>query len=152
MEDYLRNITTYQAGATQASVHRSLQKLCDRILEPFDITKMQWLIIGHVLDAGVAGVRISDLAQRLSTTVPYITTAVNILEARGYLTRKCNHLDSRSKLLVLNPDVISRCQAIEETLRKGLHGALYSQVDQAEFLIYMKVLYQLDEAARTYAK
>lgn len=152
MEDYLLNITTYQAGATQASVHRSLQKLCDRILAPFDITKMQWLIIGHVLDAGVAGVRISDLAQRLSTTVPYITTAVNILEARGYLIRKCNHLDSRSKLLVLNPDVVPRCKTIETTLWQGLRDTLYSRIDQTDFLIYLKVLCQLDEAAKSYVK
>ena len=144
----LHNIATYQAGAKQASVHRTLQKLCDTILEPFEITKMQWLIIGHVLDAGKAGIRISDLATALSTTIPYITTAVNILEVRGYLERKSNSQDNRSRLLVVTDSFIPQCETIEMTLRQSLREALYIHIKPEEFRIYMKVLYQLDEAAK----
>jgi DNA-binding MarR family transcriptional regulator len=143
----LRHTTTYQAGAMQASVHRSLQKLSDRILEPFQITKMQWLIIGHVLDAGTKGVRVSDLAAALSTTLPYVTNAVNVLEARGYLQRNANSTDSRSKLLVLNPEFVPRCKEIEAALRQGLRDTIYAHVDPKDFAIYMKVLYQLEESA-----
>ena len=151
MEKNLYEITTYQAGATQASVHRVLQKVCDDILEPFGITKMQWLIIGHVLDAGKQGVRISDLASALATTMPYVTTATNILEARGYLQRVNNGKDNRSKLLVLNPDHIARCAEIEAALRRGLRETLYAEIDPEEFRIYIKVLYQLDEVAKSHA-
>lgn len=144
MEKGLHEITTYQAGAMQASVHRSLQKLCDAILEPFEITKMQWLIIGHVLDAGSKGIRTSDLAAILSTTIPYITNAVNVLEARGFIQRQDNTEDSRSKLLVLNPDFEPQCSKIEATLRQGLRETLYASINRQDFLVYMKVLYQLD--------
>ena len=75
----LGKITTYQAGVAQAAMHRVLQKLCDNILQPFGISKMQWLIIGTALDAGKHGVRISDLAAQLGTTMPYLTTTVNLL-------------------------------------------------------------------------
>jgi DNA-binding MarR family transcriptional regulator len=148
LEKSLHEITTYQAAAVQASVHRSLQKLCDDILAPFEITKMQWLIIGHVLDGGDKGVRISDLAKTLATTIPYVTNAVNLLEARGYLKRQNNTQDSRSKLLILNPDFAPQCRDIEAALRKGLRETLYATIDPKEFAIYMKVMYQLDEATK----
>jgi DNA-binding MarR family transcriptional regulator len=142
----LHEITTYQAGAMQASVHRSLQQLCDQILEPFGISKMQWLIIGHILDAGTAGIRISDLAKILSTTIPFITNAVNVLEARDIVMRKNNQQDNRSKLLVVSADFIPHCAEIETALRKGLRGTLYATIDPEDFRIYIKVLFQIHEA------
>ncbi len=141
----LSRITTYQAGAAQASMHRLLQKQCDEILKPYGITKMQWLIIGHVLDAGKQGIRISDLAEKLSTTIAYLTTSINLLESRGTLIREDNASDSRSKLITVRPSFISECEKIEKTLRDGLRRSIYANVDQDEFLIYMKVLYQLNQ-------
>ncbi len=141
----LRNITTYQAGAVQASMHRLLQKQCDDILKPFGITKMQWLIIGTVLDAGKKGIRISDLADKLATTIAYLTTSINLLESRGMLVRKDNASDSRSKLITVKPSFVSTCEKIEETLRDGLRKTIYANIDPAEFRIYMKVMYQLNQ-------
>lgn len=148
MKKNLHEITTYQAGAVQASVHRSLQQLCDQILEPFGITKMQWLIIGHILDAGTEGIRVSDLAKNLSTTIPFITNAVNVLEARSLVARRDNQQDSRSKLLIINPNFAPRCEEIETALRKGLRETLYASIEPEDFKIYIKVLFQMNEARR----
>lgn len=139
----VRRLTTYQAGAIQASVHRVLQKQCDLILKPYGITKMHWMIIGHVFDAGKAGIRNSDLSASLGTTIPYITTAINLLESKGYLLRKGNVEDGRSKLITINPTLIPKCYEIENTLREGLRESVYAKVDPADFEIYMKVMYQL---------
>jgi DNA-binding MarR family transcriptional regulator len=139
----LTDITTYQAGAAQATMHRLLQKQCDAILKPFGISKMHWLIVGHVLDAGSDGVRISDLAKSLDTTIPYLTTAINLLESKGFLLRTDNAEDGRSKLITINPGQVSKCHTIERTLREGLRNTIYSKVDPEEFRIYMKVMYEL---------
>ena len=139
----LSEITTYQAGAAQATMHRLLQKYCDEILKPFGITKMQWLIIGNVLDGSKAGVRISDIARNLGTTIPYMTTSINLLESKGFLTRTDNSNDSRSKLITVTPTFAKQCPEIEATLRAGLRKTIYSQVAQDEFAVYMKVLYEL---------
>lgn len=143
-KETLKHVTTYQAGAVQAAAHRALQKHCDDILKPYGISKMHWLIIGHVLDAGKAGIRISDLATSLGTTLPYLTTAINLLESKGYLIRKENDEDARSKLVVINPKHINKCHEIELTLREALRKSIYSSVDPEEFKIYLKVLYQLN--------
>jgi DNA-binding MarR family transcriptional regulator len=143
----LSKITTYQAGAAQAAMSRVLQKRCDAILKPFGISKMHWLIIGHVLDAGKKGMRVSDLSKTLGTTLSYITTAINLLESKGFLLRKGNDQDGRSKLITINPKKITTCHEIESTLREGLRKSIYAKVDPAEFRIYMKVLYELKDVS-----
>lgn len=139
----LSKITTYQAGATQAYMHRKLQKICDVILKPYGITKMQWLIIGHVLDAQKDGVRISDLAEKLGTTMSYLTNSVNLLESRGILERRDNSSDTRSRLIVVSQEYAPICKEIEATLRDGLRKTIYAKVDPKEFGVYIKVMNQL---------
>ncbi|MEP7204718.1 MAG: MarR family transcriptional regulator [Candidatus Saccharibacteria bacterium] len=139
----LSKITTYQSGATQALVHREIQKICDDILRPYKITKMQWLIIGNVLDAQKKGIRISDLAEKLGTTISFLTTSINLLEARNILKRFDNVSDTRSKLIVVNKQYVPKCQEIETTLRSGLRNTIYGNVDPTEFRIYIKVLMEL---------
>lgn len=139
----LSQITTYQAGATQAYMHRKLQKVCDDILRPFGITKMQWLIIGTVLDTQHQGIRISDLAEKLGTTLSYLTTSINLLESRGILERRDNSTDTRSKLILVQDSYVPICQEIETTLRAGLRKTIYASIDPKEFGIYIKVMSEL---------
>lgn len=149
MEKYdLSKITTYQAGIAQASMHRLLQKQSDKILKPYGISKMQWMIVGLVLDGGPDGVRISDLATQLATTIPYLTTNINLLESRDILVKTTNDNDSRSKLITIAPDFLPKCKQIEAGLRDGLRKAIYSRVDPVEFSIYIKVLYELIDVGR----
>jgi DNA-binding MarR family transcriptional regulator len=136
-------ITTYQAGATQAYMHRKMQKVCDIILRPYSISKMQWLIIGHVLDAGEKGVRISDLSEVLGTTMSYLTNSVNLLESRGILQRRDNANDTRSRMIVVSQDYVPVCREIEVTLREGLRKTIYAKVDPKEFAVYLKVMEEL---------
>ena len=144
----LSKITTYQAGIVQASMHRLLQKKSDEILKPFGITKMQWMIIGSVLEAGSAGARISDLAESIGTTIPYLTNSINLLESRGILIRATNDKDSRSKLVTVSPSFARKCKQIEAELREGLRKAIYSRVDPVEFSIYIKVMYELMDVGK----
>ena len=136
-------VTTYQAGVKQAAMHRNLQKHCDLILNNYGIRKMQWLIVGTVLDSGKKGVRLTELAITLGTTMAYITTAVNMLESKGMLVRKDHQTDSRSKLISIDPKFVPMCKVIEKALREGLRETIYAKIDPHEFLVYMKVMYQL---------
>lgn len=136
-------ISTYQAGVVQAHAHRQLQKYCDQVLERFSITKMQWLIIGTVLDAGSKGIRISDLSHKVGTTLPYLTNTVNQLEAKNILTRKYHGDDSRAKLVSVDPKFKPKCAKIEKVLRQALRESIYAGIDPKDFAIYIKVLYKL---------
>ena len=139
----LGKLTTYQAGIDQANMNRKLQKICDDILRPYGITKMQWFIIGAVLDHDDEGVRLSELAEKLGTSMPYLTAAVNQLEARGTLQRQSNEKDVRSKFITVAEDYKATCREIEKTLRNGLRKTIYAKVDPQEFRIYLKVMSEL---------
>lgn len=137
------SLTTYQAGILQATAHRMLQKHCDVILSPYDISKMQWLIIGAVLDSGPAGIRLTDLSRQLGTTISYITSAVKLLEAKNMLVSTDSAVDSRSKLITVHADFLPQCQEIEKTLRDGLRKSIYTHVKPEDLKIYMQVLQDL---------
>lgn len=136
-------MTTYEAGIMQASTHRILQKFCDEVLKPYDISKMQWLIIGTVLDSGKNGIRITDLANKLSTTLSYLTNTINLLESKGMLVRINSPSDERSKMIVVEPMFESKCDEIEKVLREKLRERIYAEVSLKDFETYMKVLQKL---------
>lgn len=139
----LSDLTTYQAGIIQASMNRKLQKVTDAILSQYGLTKMQWFIIGTVLDAQQTGIRLSELSEKLGTTMSYLTTAINLLEARGILERKGHVDDTRSKLIVVTERHLPMCRQIEATLRNGLRKSIYSKIDPTEFRTYIEVMEQL---------
>ena len=136
-------MTTYDAGVMQASVHRLLQRHCDAILKPYGITKAQWLLIGTVLGAKKRGVRVSDLAVQLDTTLAYLTNTINLLESKDMLVRTVNDNDGRAKFVTVHPKFRNKCIEIENTLRDGLRKLVYSGIDREDFNTYMKVMYQL---------
>ena len=144
----LRKITTYQAGAAQAAMHRLVQKMSDDILRPFGITKMQWMIIGCVLDAGTEGTRISDVSAELGTTTAYLTNSINVLESRNILKRRDNQMDSRSKLVTIVPGYVKKCHEIENTMRIALRTSIYSKIDPEDFATYFKVVFQLVDVGK----
>jgi DNA-binding MarR family transcriptional regulator len=142
----ISEITTYQAGVLQAAAHRNLQKICDDALESYGISKMHWLIIGTILDAGDNGMRITDLAKKLDTTLSYLTNTINLLESKSILFRMNNGDDNRSKLVGVTDIFAEKCPLIEEKLRRILRQSIYSRVDPKDFSIYMKVLNKLSKA------
>lgn len=139
----LANITTYQSGVAQASAFRVVKHHTSHLLKDYNLTSMQWFTVGTVLDAGSEGVRISDLAKQLDTTLAYMTTTVNLLESRGILTKRAHQYDARTKLVAVNPKYKKTCTKIEEALRVRLREVLYKNITPEELKIYIQVLYKI---------
>ena len=146
--EFLSNITTYQAGTVQAAMHRLLQKKSDEVLKPFGLTKMHWMIIGNVIDAGDKGIRMSDLASLLGTSLPYLTKAVNALEKQQYVLRASNDGDQRAKIITANPQYADKYQEIELQLRQALREQIYQDIDPEEFATYIRVMYKLHDVGK----
>jgi DNA-binding MarR family transcriptional regulator len=106
---------------------------------------MQWFTIGTILDAGSEGIRISDLAKQLDTTLAYMTTTVNLLESRGIILKRTHEYDARTKLVSVNPSYKKNCKKIEESLRQRLRDVLYQNIDHDELTAYVSVLYKLSK-------
>ena len=147
MKDFsdLSKITTYQSGVIQSAAFRNLKKHTDECLQEHSLTTMQWFIIGTILDADDDGIRITDLARQVGTTLGFLTNAINLLQSRGILMRVSHEDDSRAKLVYVSPAYRKTCQKIEEDLRNKLRTTLYAKVTPEELRTYVKVLYQFAE-------
>lgn len=136
-------LTTYQAGILQSSMHRRLRLESEQALSPFGITKMQWLILGAVLDAGADGIRPTDLAKALGTSMAYLTNQLTVLRSRKLLERVPHQDDQRASLLRATAGLQKQAPKIERALRDHLRETIYAKVAPADFQKYIKVLRQL---------
>lgn len=141
----LSQITTYQSGVAQAAAHRLINRVVTDFLLAYGLTPMQWFAIGFVYDAGSAGIRPSDLARSLDTTLPYVTNTINALESKGILIKKSHSGDSRIKLISVAPHYRATVDEIEAGLRQQLRDELYREdhVSRDELQAYIRVLYKI---------
>jgi DNA-binding MarR family transcriptional regulator len=139
----LSDITSYQAGVIQSQAHRKLKKQVTNFLKPHGITMMEWFALGLIKDSQDKGMRLTELAGQLQTTLPYTTNLINGLMHKGYLTRTTDKNDSRAKFLRLVPGVEETCNTIERNLREKMRQLIYADITPNELSIYIKVLFTI---------
>lgn len=140
------DVTTYQTTVTQARAHRALKTHVSYFLREHELTMMQWSIIGLVYQAGDSGVRVSDLAKLLDTSLAFITTTVNVLQAKEMLERSTHEQDNRAKIVRLTKLFRPRVSVIEQELHQKLFDWLQSVTGQRDLATYFKVLGNLAKA------
>jgi DNA-binding MarR family transcriptional regulator len=145
MNEDISQITTYQSGAMQSTAHRILTRIKTEYLSQYGLTPTQWFVIGYSYDAGTAGIRLNDLMKILDTTMPFITTVVNLLESKGILQKISDTGDSRVKIARLNPNYQTTVEEIEAGLREELRLRLYHEdhISREELATYITVLYKI---------
>jgi len=124
-----------------AATHRLISKEASLCLKKYNLTMMEWFAVGFIYDHKQT--RTSELSKNLNFTMPYATNLVKGLEAKGYVTRVDDAIDSRSKLLELTQVALEEHATIEKDLRGVLRQEVYRKVLPEDFLIYMKVLFEL---------
>ena len=141
----LSDLKTYHVGALESAAHRAMRKHKDALLQEYSLTGMQWYIIGTVADTGEAGIRTTDLAQTLGTTMGFLTNNVNLLVSSGILVRRENDEDSRSTFVVMKSNYRKKYQQIEVALRKKLRETIYTHVTPEELETYVNVITKLSK-------
>lgn len=144
-EKDISQITTYQSGVAQAAAHRLVNRVVTDFLLTYGLTPMQWFTIGFIYDCGDEGIRPSDLAKALNTTMPYITTTLSTLEARAIITKKTHLQDNRIKLISVVPSYRKTVTEIESGLRIRMRDELYAEdkISRQELSAYIRVLYKI---------
>ncbi|HSE61583.1 MAG TPA: MarR family transcriptional regulator [Candidatus Saccharimonadales bacterium] len=134
------NLSTYQAVVLQSRAQRAIKSSLAAALRAYELTMMQWSIIGLIHEAGEKGVRISDLAQQLDTSLAFVTTTVNMLEAKN-LVRRTGHMhDSRAKVVTLDEKFASQVWTVEQAIASEQRQTLYSGLSDSDIETYFKVL------------
>lgn len=137
------DIPTYRAAVTQSRAQRALKIKVSELLRSHGITMMQWSIIGLIFEADKVGMRISDLAKELNTSMAFITTIVNILEAKGVVQKTNHERDSRAKIVRLSDDFKPKVSEIEGHMHSQLDDWLNERANKKDLNVYFAVLAQL---------
>jgi DNA-binding MarR family transcriptional regulator len=138
----ISQITTYQAAMIQSIAHRQLGTMKNKILKDKGLSMMQWVVLGYVHDSGEEGTRISEIAEALGTTLAFITSNVNILESKNFVTKVKHEHDSRARLVSFRPEQEQQFQKIELEVRDELRKTIYSKVSREELNNYVNTLYK----------
>lgn len=139
----LANITTYQAGVIQSTAFRVINKVTATMLKEYNLSTMQWFIVGTVYDAGDDGISITDLSRKLDTGISFLTNSINVLELKNMVIRREHSKDNRIRLVHINPSFRPKCTKIEKRLREKMRTTLYDRITRDELNTYIKVLNQL---------
>lgn len=142
----ISELTTYQTTVLQAKAHRAIKTKTSYFLRDHNITMMQWAIIGALYASGDSGMRVSDLASQLDTSLAFITTTLNVLEAKGVVERTSHAQDNRAKIVRLTKDFEPKVKEIEEGLGAKLREWLVPVVGRENLDVYVTVL---DKIAKT---
>ena len=137
----LSEISTYQSGVVQSTASRKLNRHVNDFLRPYELTSMQWFIIGTIYDAGSTGITLTALNQKLGTTLPFMTNSINLLESRGIVQKTSDSKDARTKIVAISPNYTETCREIEDYLRQKMRQLLYKDIEPEDLTSYIKVLY-----------
>lgn len=143
----LTEITTYQGLVYHSRANRSFKTFVQKILREHDVTMMQWSILGFIKDAGKAGIRISDLAKKVDSSLAFITNSVNALEKKKMVYRVGHETDNRAKLVCLQPGYRKKLDALEDKLRLQLREWFAQYVNRKELETHVKVLRDIARSA-----
>lgn len=142
----LAKTPTYRVAVTQSRANRAFKTKMAQLLKQHNITMMQWTIIGLVHDAGKDGLRISDLAKQLDTSMAFVTTTVNMLEAKGAVQKSSHERDSRAKLVRISQDFAAQVSEIEATINADIEKWLTQKAGAKDLATYFAVLNLIAEA------
>lgn len=139
----LADIKTYQAGVIQSTAFRVMNKVTATLLKDYNLSTMQWFIVGTVYDAGERGISITDLSRKLDTGISFLTNSINVLELKKMVVRREHSTDNRVRLVHIHPSFKSKCVQIETELRQKMRETLYDHITRDELNTYIKVLHRL---------
>ncbi len=125
------------ASSPSESAFRELIRiygLLERVMQPyfarFGISGAQWGVLRNLSraeEAGTAGLRLTDLGDRLLIRPPSVTGVVDRLERAGLVVRDGSPSDMRAKYVRLTPkgrEVVLRVRAVHGTQIDRLLGGL----------------------------
>ena len=135
-------LTTYQIGVLVARTHRELKAHTDAVLAPYELTSVDWAILGLLHDDNSAGMKLIDLSEELGVEAPFVTLRIKRLQTRELISVKSGTEDKRERLATITPLGIKIVAIIEPILRsasrKWLKGV--GPLDVKGFITVMKTV------------
>ncbi len=135
-------LTTYQIGVLVARTHRELKAHTDTVLAPYELTSVDWAILGLLHDDRGAGMKLIDLSEELGVEAPFVTLRIKRLQTRELISVKSGTKDKRERLATITPLGTKIVTIIEPILRSASREWLkgVGPLDVKGFITVMKTV------------
>jgi len=135
---------SYEVGIAHMLLTRKMSNLRNTILEPYQLSSVEWFVMGIVLSRSAdGGIRITDLAVLFDVKTTYITAIVNKLKALGYVSAVADSTDARVRLVVITKKGTKAAEAIEVKIQDAAEKALRDKVTGEQLDGFFTVLHEL---------
>ncbi len=135
-------LTTYQIGILVARTHRELKAHTDAVLAPYELTSVDWAILGLLHDNKGIGMKLIDLSEELGVEAPFVTLRIKRLQTRELINVKSGAEDKRERLATVTPLGTKIIAIIEPILRSASRTWLkgVGPLDVRGFITVMKTV------------
>lgn len=130
-------VTMYEACLLHTRADRTLRLILAKELEQFDITMMEWLLLGTVQQGPKEGVNMSSLASTLDVTLPQVTALTTGLLKQKLVKQKISRQDRRSRRLIITNAGKKLLSAVEDDARDALREWV-SGIPDSQLQAYLK--------------
>ena len=108
---------TYQVGLMLARSHRVLKEYTDDVLRPYNITSVDWAILGLLHDAKPSAQRLMDLSEALGVEPPFTTKRIERLVQLELVKVLTGTADKRERFASITPAGITLITTVEPLLK-----------------------------------
>ncbi|CAN5663281.1 hypothetical protein BH23PAT2_BH23PAT2_06300 [soil metagenome] len=115
-----QTISMYEACLLHSRADRNLRSLVADQLEPFDVTMMEWLVLGVVRACTGIGMSMSAIAKELSITLPQLTPLVQELIKKAYITQQFDLNDQRTRYVSTTKKGLQVLEQIEQATEQAM--------------------------------
>lgn len=132
-------LKTFEAGILQARAYRNLRAFMQDNLEKYDLTMMQWALLGSIATTGSKGITINELAHILDVEGSLITTMVNTAVKTGTIQKRTHPTDSRVRIVFATKAGTTLVERVESDLRNAMRTWL-KDIPRTSLLRYLRTL------------
>lgn len=132
----------YQACLQHSRADRALRVVVSRQLEKFDVTMMEWLLIGVVRNGPPEGLTMSAVAAALDVTLPQVTALTASLTKGKLMKQKVSRQDRRSRRLICTPTGKRLVDNTEEAIREAMKEWL-ADIPKEKLTVYFETVEML---------
>lgn len=116
------SMSMYEACLLHSRADRALRVVVSRQLEAFDVTMMEWLLIGVVCVGPKEGMTMTAVASALDVTLPQVTALTASLTKSKLIKQKVSRQDRRSRRLACLPAGKRLLEQTEAAIGKAMKG------------------------------
>lgn len=137
----MNTISSYSVMLAKMRAFRATKDVIAKSLQDFDITIMQWLLLGYV-EKNTDGTTAGAIAEELNITMPLVTRFTAVLSSKGMIIITPLPQDKRTKIINITEAGKELLLSSDPIVKRALKDWL-APIPQEEVRTYIAVMMQV---------